>query len=465
MNLLVVATSHPSLNFFASTWNIIKQFMASFSDENIILQTDTTKVLEAFHLLLDEELGSGRISHGRNNGVLVEVHTRFAGDDHARDERTSGTKLADARLLDALVATREASDIVGVEANEVTKTVRHEDSAHVLLHHLLDVANEEAALDQLGETDALSKTVHVRPHHARLHLCLDAALHSKHSLVDITLVLSELAVCREGGGQITIIAVVFAAAIDENHITILDLTVVGESSVAVVKGGSVGTAGTDGSVADVAAATVEVAVVEEGRLELVLVHARLDGAHDSLVCLSSHADDIAHDLDLSRALADTAFSKVGNKLATVNAVGVKALELNLGVWDAAVGVDTRENVDDLRITSSNRGRKLIDKLAVIDLVLGLVERRRLNLAENDLKRFGKARDEESCETLHVDGGIEVRLHDTKEILEVALLLEDKLDITIIDWFAVTTTENKKSRIRNFSSLETLQKTLTVVLMH
>jgi len=463
--LLVITASHPSFNFFASTWKIIKKFMTSLSDENIIFQTDTTKVLEALHLLLDEELSSGRISHGGLDGELVEVHTRLASDDHARDERTSGTQLADTRLLDALVATREASDIVSIKTDEVTKTVRHEDSTHMLLHHFVDVTNEEATLDHLGEADAFGKTVHVGPHHTRLHLCLNTALHGEHSLVDIALVLSELTVGREGGGEITIIAVVFAATVDENHVAVLDLTVVGESSVAVVESGSVGTTGADGSVANVTAATVEVAVVEEGRLELVLVHARLDGAHDGLVSLSSHADDIAHDLDLSRALADTALGEISNELATIHTVLVEAVKVDLGVGDATVGVDAGENVDDLGVSSSDVAGELVHELAVVNLVLGLVEGRRLDLAKNNLKGFRKTRDVESGETLHVHGGIEIGLHDTKEILEITLLLENKLDITIINRLAVTTTENEKSRIRNFRSLETLQKTSTIVLMH
>jgi len=462
---LVVATSHPGLNFLAGTWEIVEELVASLGDENIILQTDTTKVLEALHLLLDEELGCGRISHGRNDGELVEVDTRLASDDHARDERTSGTQLADSRLLDALVATREASDIVSVKADEVTKTVRHEDGTHVLLHHLFDITHKEATLDELLEADALGKTVHVRPHHTRLHLSLHTTLHGKHSLIDITLVLSELAVGREGGGQITIIAVVLTATIDEDHVAVLNLTVVGESSMAVVKSGSVGTTGTDGSVANVAAATVEVAVVEEGGLELVLIHSRLDSTHDSLVSLSGHTNDIAHDLDLSRALGDTALSEISDKLATINAVLVEAVKGNLGVRDATVGVDTREDVDDLRVSSSDEARKLIHELAIVDFVLLLVEGRRLDLAKDDLEALRKTRDEESCNALHVKGGIEIRLHDTKEVLEVALLLEDELDIAIIDRLAVTTTEDKKSRVRNLGSLELLQQLGAIVLVH
>jgi len=464
-DLLVVAASHPGLDLLAGAWKVVKKFVAGLSDENIILQTNTTKVLEALHLLLDEELGSGRIGHGRNDGKLVEVHTRLAGDDHARDERTSGTELADAGLLDALVATREASDIVGVKADEVAKTVGHEDGAHVLLHHLLNVAHKEATLDQFGQADALSKTVHVGPHHTGLHLCLNTALHGENGLVNITLVLSELAVGREGGGQITVVAVVLTATVDEDHVAVLDLTVVGESSVAVVESGSVGTAGADGSVANVAAATVEVAVVEEGGLQLILVHAGLDSTHNSLVCLSSHADDIAHDGNLSRALGDTALGEISNKLAAVNAILVEAVEGDLSVRNTAVGIDAREDVDDLWIGGSNTAWKLIHELAVVDLVLGLVEGRRLDLAKNHLKALRKARDEESCETLHVHGGVEIGLHDAKEVLEVALLLEDKLDITIINRLAVTTTENEEGRIRNFRSLELLKKLCTVVLMH
>jgi len=439
--------------------------VASLSDENIILQTDTTKVLEALHLLLNEELGSGRIGHSGNDGELVEVHTRLASDDHARDERTSGTKLADSGLLDALVATREASDIVSIEADQVAKTVRHEDSTHVLLHHLINVTHEEATLDQLGEADTLSKTVHIGPHHAGLHLSLNATLHGKNGLVDIALVLSELAVGREGGGQITIIAVVFATTIDQDHITVLDLTIIGKSSMAVVQSGSVGTAGADGSVANIAATTVEVAVVEEGGLKLVLVHAGLDSAHDSLVSLSGHSDDIAHDLDLSRALGNTALGKISDELATVNAVLVETVKVDLSMRDTAVRIHTREHVDDLRISGSDNAGEFIHELAVVNLVLLLVERRRLNLAKNHLKTLRKTGDVKSGETLHVNGGIEIRLHDTKEVLEVALLLEDKLDIAIIDGLAVTTTENKKSRLGNFRSLETLQKAGTIVLVH
>jgi len=465
MDSLVVTASHPGLDFLAGAWNIIEKFVASLSDKDIIFQTDTTEVLEALHLLLHEELGSLGIGHGRLNGELVEVHTRLASDDHARDERTSGAELADARLHDALVATREASNIMSVKADKVTKTMRHEDGAHVLLHHLVDVTNEETTLDHLSEADTLSEAVHVRPHHTRLHLSLNTALHGENGLIDITLILSELTVSREGGGQITIIAVVLTATIDEDHITVLDLTVVGESSMTVVEGSSVGTTGADGSVTDVAAATMEVAVVEEGRLELVLVHAGLNGTHDSLVSLSSHANDIAHDFDLSRALADTALREVSNKLATINAVLVEAVKLDLSVGDTAVGIDTREDVDDLRVNRGDIAREFVHELAVIDLVLLLVERGRLDLAEDDLEGLRQTRDVKGSETLHINGGIEIRLHDTKEVLEVALLLEDELDIAIIDRLAVTTTEDKKSRVRNLGSLELLQQLGAIVLVH
>jgi len=383
--LLVVTTSHPSLNFFTSTWKFIKKFMTSLSDENIIFKTDTTKVLEALHLLLDEEFSSGRISHGRLDGEFVEVYTRFAGDDHTRDERTSGTKLADTRLHDALVATREASDIMSIKADKVTKTVRHEDSTHVFLHHLIDITNEEATLDQFSKADTLSKTVHVRPHHTRLHLSLDTTLHSKHSLVDITLVLSELTIGREGCGKITIIAVIFTTTVDENHITILDLTIIRKSSMAIVESGSIRTTGADWSITNIAAATVEVTVVEEGRLKLILIHARLDSAHNSLVSFSGHANDIAHDFDLSRALADTALSKISNKLATINTILVEAIKVDLGVRNTAIRIDTRENINDLRIKRGNIARKLIHELAIINLILCLIEGRRLNLTKNNLK--------------------------------------------------------------------------------
>jgi len=462
---LVVTTSHPGFDFLAGTWKVVKKLVTSLSDENIVLQTDTTKVLETLHLLLDEELGSGRIGHSGLDGEFVEVHTRLAGDTHASDERTSGTKLADTRLLDALVATREASNIMGIKTDEVTKTVGHEDSTHVLLHHLIDVTDKETTLDQLGQADALSKTVHVGPHHTRLHLSLDTALHGKHSLVDITLVLSELAVCREGGGQITIIAVVFAAAVDEDHIAVLDLTVVGESGVTVVECGSIGAASADGSVADVTATTVEVAVVQESGLKLILVHARLDGAHDSLVGLSGHAHDVAHDLDLSGALADAALGEISNKLATVNTVLVETVKVDLSVRDTAVGVDTRKNVDDLGVSGSDVGGELVHELAIVDLVLGLVEGRRLDLAKDDLERLWETRDVEGGEALHVHGGIEVGLHHTEEVLEVALLLENELDIAVIDGLAVTTAENEESIVRHLGSLEALQKTSTIVLVH
>jgi len=465
LEVVIVLSSHPSLDLVASAREVVEDFDALLSDEDIILETDTSELAELGNLLLDEELGGGRVLECRVECVVVEVHTRLAGDDHAGDKRASGAELADAWLVDALVAAWEAANVVGIEADEVAKTVGHEDSTHVSLEHLVNVSLEESTLLELCKHNALSQTVHIRPHNTRTHSSLYAALHGKDSLINIALVLGELTVGREGGGEITIIAVVLSTDVHKAHVSILDLLVVGKTSMTVVESSTVGTTGTDGSVAHVAAAAVVVGVVEESGLQLVLHHSGLNGTHHGLVGISSDANNIAHDLNLSRALAHTADTESLHNLAVVHTVVLDAVKLGRREGNVAVAVDTAKDVHTLGLKRCNVACKIAHETGVVHLIhLGVVLRR-LDLAEDNLEAGVQIGNVERRLALHVDRRIKVGLLHTKQVLEVGLLLEHKLNVAVVNGLRRTAAENNDGVLLHIRSLELLQEARTVVRVH
>ncbi|RUS69477.1 hypothetical protein EGW08_022761, partial [Elysia chlorotica] len=111
------------------------------------------------------------------------------------------------------------SHIVGVYAQEVPETMRHEHGPEPRLHHLVDVSLKQTQLDEAGKNLSLGKLVHVHPRHTCVSTTcptwLDRLHHGPrrrpHRLVDRSLVSGELAVGREGACDVGAVAVVLPA--------------------------------------------------------------------------------------------------------------------------------------------------------------------------------------------------------------------------------------------------------------
>ncbi len=80
---------------------------------------------------------------------ITEVATWLYGDDITFFDDSCSAHVGKAWLGIALWRVSEiATDIMSVKANEMTKTMGHEDESNTLLHHLIDIACETAELNK-----------------------------------------------------------------------------------------------------------------------------------------------------------------------------------------------------------------------------------------------------------------------------------------------------------------------------
>ena len=323
--------------------------------QHVVLDADAAEAVEAHQLVLDEELAEGGVLEGGVEHEVVEVDAGLHGEDHAGLQHSAGAQARVAGVRQPLHAALVAADVVGVEPEAVPEAVRHEERAEVHLHHLVDVAGDDAGLLEPLEDDAVRERVHVLPVHAGLHRRDDAAVRREHDLVQLLLDRRELAVRREGRREVAVVAAVLRAHVVQDEVAVADLLRVGRAGVPVVQDRAVPAAAADRRERAAARAAVEVRVVEERRLELVLHHAGLDGLHDAHVRAAGDADDVAHHFDLLLRLDEAALVEHPPERVLLDGVLLDAVERRGVGTESRVRVDVVDRVD-------RRGLQLLDNL-------------------------------------------------------------------------------------------------------
>mmetsp|Transcript_33969 Transcript_33969/g.85193 ORF Transcript_33969/g.85193 Transcript_33969/m.85193 type:complete len:325 (+) Transcript_33969:675-1649(+) len=238
----------------------------------------------------------------------------------------------------------------------MAQAAREEERAHVLGHHVVDVTLQQPPCLETLQELAGGQAVHVRPAHARLERHDHALEGGEHGAVHNPLVLRELAADGERGGDVRVVAVVLAAHVAHHHVTRLQLAVVGGARMAVVEHGAVGAGGADGRVGRVPAAAVGVAVVQEGRLQLVLHHARRAAAHHRDVSLARNLVRIAQRLDLHAGLVDSALGEDKVQAGGLHLKGIHPLKLRRRRGAPTSYPCTRSTPRPKRIASSGSPR-------------------------------------------------------------------------------------------------------------
>ena len=403
-----------------------------------------TAVLGNVHIALDTASSNGVVLHDlvpvhelvhvgvlldHVNAAVHEVHTGLHGDQHALSQVTTGTQRLVSHAGVALHVGSVATHVVDIDSHEVSQTVRHEVASHVGLENLLLVSLEETLLQEALDHHAVGQRVHVHPVDAGLHEELALAVHLQHSLVDEALLVAELAVHRAGGGDIAGVALVLGAHIHQQPLAVVHLAVVGSASVSVVEDAAVATRGADGNEGDVTAATLEVVGVEEHGLDLRLVNLGLNGAHVVQVRLGADLGHVAVDLHLLGGLDHTALRDGLEQVLLVDVVLLDAVEVSGHGEVAAVAVLTLGDVDHLGRELLEVGGNVVGVEHLVHLVQVLVVLSAVNGTHPHGEGLGKMRNEQDgLLGVALDGGEEVGLLHSEQVVELAILAEENVRI-------------------------------------
>mmetsp|Transcript_38032 Transcript_38032/g.96244 ORF Transcript_38032/g.96244 Transcript_38032/m.96244 type:complete len:392 (+) Transcript_38032:675-1850(+) len=330
----------------------------------------------------------------------------------------------------------------------MAQAAREEERAHVLGHHVVDVTLQQPPCLETLQELAGGQAVHVRPAHARLERHDHALEGGEHGAVHNPLVLRELAADGERGGDVRVVAVVLAAHVAHHHVTRLQLAVVGGARMAVVEHGAVGAGGADGRVGRVPAAAAGVAVVQEGRLQLVLHHARRAAAHHRDVSLARNLVRIAQRLDLHAGLVDSALGEDKVQAGGLHLKGIHPLKLRRRRGAPTVCVGASEGVQAGRLCGAQHRRHLVHVVHLVDPILVAVELRRVNGPHPNGVLGRQARHEEQrLARSQVDSAVEAVVLDAKEVLEVRLLPEDALHVGAVHGPGAATLHQDHTRRR------------------
>ena len=174
---------------------------------------------------------------------------------------------------------------------------------------------------------AVGVGVHVAPVHAGLHHLLALAVHVQHGLVDEALLGRELSVHGAHGGDIAGVALVLGAHVHQQPVAVVHQTVVGRASMSVVQNAAVAARSANRNERELTARALEVARVHERRLNLGLVHLRLQSGHVVQMSLRANATSVAIDLHLLRGLEHTALRDGLEQVLLVHVVLLNAVEV------------------------------------------------------------------------------------------------------------------------------------------
>ena len=109
---------------------------------------------------------------------------------------------------------------MGIKSDEVTHSVRHENETNTLLHHLIDVSCEAAQLHKALKDGSLCKLMEINPVNAWLKLCKDAPGRFKDNIVDLSLLLGELPIDREGNRHIRTVMIERVSLIGQHRLPV-----------------------------------------------------------------------------------------------------------------------------------------------------------------------------------------------------------------------------------------------------
>ena len=173
---------------------------------------------------------------------IAEVATRLNSDNITFFDDSCSAHVGKSWLASALRRVSQiASDIVSVETDEMTKTVRHEDESNSLLHHFIDAACEHTELNKTLQRDPLRQLMALNPVGTWLEFLENGSGCLKHDIVDLSLLLCETTIDREGNRDIRAIVLEGVALISQHGLTVDQCLVV----VLVMKGCSCGSAATN----------------------------------------------------------------------------------------------------------------------------------------------------------------------------------------------------------------------------
>lgn len=270
---------------------------ASLSNDNAVLDTNTPDLGEAVDNSPVHVLGDLGVVLGLIEDKLDKVHTGLDSDNKASLELTTHAQVLETRGLDASNALGVSSDIVNIQSDHVTETVREENTIDVLLEQLLDRVfslNGTSLLETLNGNLG-SESVHVLPLDTGLQGSNDGLLHLKDNLVDSLGVTGVLSVQGEGTGDIRGVAALLGASIHQAQLVVV--TVERGRVASVMKSSGVG-ADTNDWLVGLGAGPEASGLVSEKGVKLNLRLGLLGGLHQSDVGVGGDVVDLAHGLDL-----------------------------------------------------------------------------------------------------------------------------------------------------------------------
>ncbi|MNM82310.1 hypothetical protein D3C81_943370 [compost metagenome] len=303
---------------------------------------------------------------------------------------------------------------------------------------LVDVAAEQAELHQAGGDHPHGGFVGFVPVAAGGDVVHRVQVRFQHQFVDRLLLGAEGAVGREGAGDVAGVAVDLAAGVDQDQVAILDLRVV----LPVVQDAGVTPGGDDRAIGRHLRPALAEHVLQLG-FQVVFVKARAAFLHGAHVSVGGNLGGVAHHLNFRGALVQAQVVQQmveGDELVRrlralaglgadhVDPVHQPAVEFRVGaegVVDALATFDQAgEDVVDVADGEGVIGAEILDRTvlagtqAVPQLALGIAL-----AAEQHVFAMSAAGDQHHHR---------FRLGEAGEVLEVAVLAVDVLDIAVAD---------------------------------
>mmetsp|Transcript_36425 Transcript_36425/g.32695 ORF Transcript_36425/g.32695 Transcript_36425/m.32695 type:complete len:257 (-) Transcript_36425:816-1586(-) len=221
-------SSHASFDLFNSSGNLDKVLDTIFLHIEIILNSDTTNMLVLIEFVPVDIVLEFRVISGLLLTEINKVTTRFNCNTHTSLDLSSSSEVLDAEFGGSLgVARQISSDIMDLSSDHMTQTMGEEETSDSLLSEFIEILIlDNTKLDQVLDDSSLSQQVKIIILGSWLQVLLDNLICLKNSIVDGGLLLSELAICGESGGDITAVAIVFEAQIAKNQVSVLDKGIV-----------------------------------------------------------------------------------------------------------------------------------------------------------------------------------------------------------------------------------------------
>src|SRR5690625_6208534 len=140
MRLSTLCLSIYFFYLFALLLNIRQIFIALPGDDQVVLNSNTTKIKKILNLLFHQKFRNCGVLKCRFQQSRNKIDSRLESDYHSWHQIPSNAQIPDAGTVDTFHTFGLYPDIVGIKLQKVPQPLREEDRKSVVLHHRFHTA-------------------------------------------------------------------------------------------------------------------------------------------------------------------------------------------------------------------------------------------------------------------------------------------------------------------------------------